>query len=240
MEVRDILQDFDNWVAMSEGRIEAITLKTFPYRDRTRIVKFFSKEEGLLSMIVKGISPKKPNLLVLSSPLILVRLVYRKKKGDLHLLTDVKIENSFLDIRKSLTTLNAACEMGRAIRTSQLPRKSSPQLYALFKIYLEKIPFFENPWILTSSFLLKLLLHDGHLHLQAKCQRCEKKAFFLEKGESLCHQHKSPFSLSFTEREWEDLFVLIYSKKFSDLQRIDHSSWDKMLELYHSILESNR
>lgn len=225
---------------MSEGRIEAITLQAQPYRDRERIVKFFSKEEGFLSMIVKGISPKKPDLLALSSPLILVHLVYRKKKGDLHLLTDVKIETSFIEIRKDLTTLNAACEMAKAVRSSQLPQKASPQLYALFKAYLEKISSFENPQILASSFLLKLLMHDGHLHLQPTCQRCNGKAFFLEKGESLCHKHKDPFSVSFTDREWEDLFLLTYSKKFSELQKIQHASMDKMLDLYRTTLEAIR
>lgn len=240
MGIEDILQGFENQVIMSEGRVEAITLQTLPYRERERIIKFFSKEEGLLSIIVKGISPKKPDILALSSPLILVRLVYRKKSGDLHLLTDVKIETSFMKIRKDLTTLNAACEMTKAVRSSQLPHKASPQLYALFKTYLERISSFENPQILTSSFLLKLLMHDGHLHLQSTCQKCNGKALFLEKGESLCLKHKDPFSISFTDREWKDLLLLTYSKKFSELQKIELSSIDKVLDLYKTTLESIR
>ena len=129
---------------MREGRVDAITLHTVPYRDRDRIVKLFSKEEGVISLMVKGVSPKKPHLLALSSPLVLAHLVYKEGKSDLHLLSDAKIGDSFLKLRKDLATLNAACEMGKAVLSSQLPGKAAPQLFALFKAYLEKNPLFQK------------------------------------------------------------------------------------------------
>lgn len=39
-----------------EEKVEAIVLKSIPFQEKNRILTIFSKEEGLLSLIVKKIS----------------------------------------------------------------------------------------------------------------------------------------------------------------------------------------
>lgn len=169
---------------------EAITLRSLDYKDRQRIVTLFTKESGRVSLIIKGISPKKPLLLTLSTPFCIAEVHYLKGRSDLHHYQDGTLLNPLSTLRTSYSHLTAATHMATTLLTTQLPEKKSPDLYHLLKAYLLHLHTFTDPTPLTLSFQLKFLLHEGLLSLTR------------------------PPAL-FTPTEWKTLLPLALAKHFS-------------------------
>jgi recombinational DNA repair protein (RecF pathway) len=106
--------------------------------------------------------------------------------------------------------------MAKDLLSTQFPGKKSPALYTLFSAYLKKLPSVK-PDILSASFRLKLLQHEGLLSLDTHCS-CGNPARQLSEGESTCTKCKSGFL--FTMEEWDQLHQLTYLRQFSALPKI--------------------
>lgn len=146
---------------MKTDTTKAIVLRSIPFKDNQRILTLFSESLGLVSMIVKGLSPKKAFLSSLTEPLCEAEWVYVKGTSDLLKFHDGSILNMHLVLREQYSYLQTAMEMSQAILQTQLPEKSSPQLYALFSSFLKQVSHFSSPSNLLASFYLKLLKHEG-------------------------------------------------------------------------------
>lgn len=179
---------------MQEEKVEAVLLTSHPYLKGKRILKVFSKEAGLISLMASA--RHAPSL---SSPLTSFEIVYSKKNSDLYTVIDIKILSYHFELRKSYEHLLAASELLRSLLASQLPGKPSPLLYELLQSYLHKIPRFSNPFVLAASFMLKLLAHDGLLSSSFENLPCSPE-------------------------EYETLSFLTQSRSFSDLEAVSLSS----------------
>jgi DNA repair protein RecO (recombination protein O) len=201
-------------------KTEGVTLKAVPYKDGEKILSVFSKENGLATFIIKKLSLKKPELLNGANLFCLSEFVYLKGQREIYFLKDLTLLNSHLFLREDLSYIEQAALMARALCDSQLPNKKAPELYELFKKYLLKIPEFKNELTLAYSFILKLLLHEGLLHLTGSCSRCPKQTASLFQGEPLCQDHAPAYALNFIPEEIELLKILAYSRSFSELKNL--------------------
>lgn len=174
---------------MTEEKKEAICLTTIPYLEKAQILKVFTKESGLISLIVK-----KKSLLSFS-PFCLAEWVVKKGKGDLYLAIDATSLDSYLELRKSYATLQAAGKIAQSLLRSQMPQKPSPLLYKLLFSYFQKLKTSSNGKALAASFMLKLLIHEG---LFSPVDSVEK----------------------WEEEEKELIFQLSFAQRFQDLERI--------------------
>lgn len=215
---------------MQEERIEGIVLRSMEYKEQERIITLFTGE-GLLNLIVKGISRKKPSLLSLTTPFCRAEFVYARKNSDLLKFLDGTILDEHLLLRHQLSHLKAAGCLAQAILFSQLPEKPSPLLYALFSSYLKHVTHFQDPSGLIASFHLKMLSCEGLISLTEHCSLCPAAAQCLEKGESFCLSHAPTSSHFFSSEEWDYLNFLAKSRRFSDLQHPSSHS-----EIYNKIL----
>ncbi|MES2198563.1 MAG: DNA repair protein RecO [Chlamydiota bacterium] len=139
----------------------AIILRSIPFKDHQKIVTAFSKELGMISMIIKGLSSKKLFKLPFCESFCEVELVLSKKNGDLYTFHEGSIIDLHLPLRDNLRHLYTASSMTRAILDSQLPEKPAPLLYSLFSICLHQIPTFLCQNTLLACFYLKILKHEG-------------------------------------------------------------------------------
>jgi DNA repair protein RecO len=193
-----------------EERATGILLQAIPYLGRGKILKIFTPELGLLSLFSKRIS-----LSALGSPFCIAEWVYRKGTGDLHTFKDGTLLDGLLGLRQSYSHIEAASSIARDLLRSQLPGKNAKGLYELARSYLQKLPEFERPEILSASFRLKLLLHEGLIAIENTCTHCAAQPSFLVGGESYCPAH-SPSPVSpFSRAEWETLHTLAYARQFS-------------------------
>ncbi len=146
---------------MTEEHVEGIVLRVTPYKDRHRIVTLFTSQAGMISLLAKKVST--PEKMALLSPFSRIEALYFKKQSDLCLLKDGTLIDGHLFLRDKWSYLETAGKMAQILLHSQLPGKSSPLLYALFKMCLKQLPQFEDPSSLLLFFYLKLLTHEGIL-----------------------------------------------------------------------------
>ena len=220
---------------MREEKTEGIVLRSLEYKDRQRIITVFTAEFGLISLIVKGISNRSHSLLALTSPFCQSEFHFTRGRSNLFRFTDGTILEDHLSLRQKFSFLQTAGALAHAILRSQLPEKPSSALYALFSAYLNQATLFEDPQALTASFLLKMLKHEGLIALHKCCLRCKTMpSRCLEKGESLCADHSTPYALHFSAEEWTTLFQLASVQQFSALQlhKIDPSLSQKIAQLF--------
>lgn len=192
LELTDKVYQREGFLQMKQNSSEGIVLDSLEFKERERIIKVFTLEEGLLTIIVKGISKKQPALLALTSPLCIIDLHYLHGRSEIHRFTGGSVKEPLLFLRSSLPLLQTAAQMANTILRSQQPEKSSPALYLLLKAYLINLSRFTDPSSLLASFYLKLLLHDGVLSLA----------------------HRPPL---FSCEEWSLLLLLAQAKQFDQL-----------------------
>lgn len=200
-----------------EEKKQGVVLQAIPYLDKGRILKVFSRESGMVSLMAK--KKTLPSL----APFCIAEFVYKTRQSDLGMLIDASLIDSLVDLRKSYEILTTAGSMAQDLLRSQLPGKASPGLYDLLCSYFKKLPEFHNPDVLSASFQLKLLLHDGLLALADECALCGKPASVLMQGESFCPEHAPFLMLTHSENDWRTLHHLAFARQFSILQNTDLS-----------------
>lgn len=191
--------------------MDAIVLKATPYEEDGKILKLFTREAGLLSVIIKKLGRKASYWQTVTSPLARGEFHLTRRQSDLYTLGDVSLIDAHYEIRNHLDKLDAACSILRAILTSQYPEKASPELYLLTTTYLKKLKTFHDPAILALSFQMKLLNYEG---------------LFPETIEE--------FGKPLSADEWLILECLCHAKKFDLLESITLTSSlkDKAIDLF--------
>jgi len=179
-------------------RQEGITLRSTPYDDKRVILTVFTESSSIISLMI-NVSHKKRTAAL--SLFCLSEFVYEKKRGEIFSCLEVSVLNEHLFLRKKLEYLQSAGIMARAILSSQLPHKRSADIYLLFKRYLAKMAEFQDPFIVSSSFLLKILLYEGLFNPE--------------------HTQNEAHTSNFTEKDKEKLFSLALVKSFSELKNIE-------------------
>lgn len=199
-----------------EEKSRGILLASIPYLGKKRILKVFTAESGLISLITHS-SQKAP----FTAPFCAAEWVYRKSEKEIFPLLDATLLDPFSDLRQSYEIVSAAGSMANDLLRFQLPAKSSHILYDLLFAYFKRLATSSNLFSLTGSFRLKLLLQDGLFSL-SPCTVCEGESLTLLQGESRCLLHGSG-GISFTPEEWKILIVLTYGRQFSHIESIDVS-----------------
>lgn len=203
---------------------EAIVLRSIEYKERQRIITLFTPTCGLISLIIKGITSKKPHLLSLTTPFSQAEFHFVRGKSDLFYFRDGSLIDEHLLLRSQWHHLDAGSKLLKALLRTQLPGKAAPALYQLSLTYLKQIPFFPHPAPLISSFFLKLLAHEGHLHIGQNCLICQAPASHLHRGETLCKTHVVHPSYYFNEDQWKILFILQNARSFSMIKDLPQDS----------------
>lgn len=134
---------------------------------------------------------------------------YTSGRKDLHRLFEGSILKQHVRIRDRYETLSAAENMIQALLRSQWAGKPAPKLFQLFTLFIEHLPASQIPSCLSTAFLLKILKHEGILHL---CTPLE--ASFRFAGERYPQPEAPPGALLFTAEEEEWLAILALARSF--------------------------
>lgn len=218
-----------------EEKIEGLLLQSIPYLGGQRILKVFTQEGGLLTLIAK-----KKSLASLTIPFCRAEWVYKKGKEEIHLLQDGTVLDDLFELKQNYAILTGAGWIARDLLRTQFPGKKGGELYVLVLAFFKQLPQFANPKILNISFRLKILLHEGLLFLDSNCAKCEAPALHLSAGESVCSQHTNHPNLPFSQSEWDLLCTLGLGRKFSLMKAIDETKQieEKVNSLFEERLRS--
>lgn len=188
-----------------EKKVEGIVVKALDYQENKRIFTLFTPE-GLLSLITT-LTEKQPHRRLLSSLLSKGEYCFLDSSSPLKKVKDASLLSTYLNYKHSYEHLETASFFVRAIQRSQIEGKPAPILYQLLSLYLAKLPSIKDPYLLLSSFHLKVLQHEGLLSL----------------GLNLSHEEENPIAKIFSKNEIKQLMVLTFAKQFSELELVDSS-----------------
>lgn len=210
---------------MKEIQCKAIVLSSFNYRDYDRIVSLYTDLKGLIKVIIHGANRPKSTKLIFCQPFTLIDLIYLPKKGDIHSFKEGKVLNAHLHLRDSFDSLQAAVQLLDITTKSQIPEEPSAKIFPLLMSYLQKMNLFGNPYILSSSFLLKILLIAGQWTVQTKCNKCSVSLqnFYFVSSSYYCAQCTPSKELEFNLDEMQILTKLIGERSFNELNQVQLS-----------------
>lgn len=180
---------------MQEERVEGVVLRSIQYKDHHRIVTLFTKQEGMVSLLVKRVtSPAKMNLL---SPFSQIEAVYQKKNSDLFHFKDGTLLSDHRYLRDKWSLLESAGKIGALLLKSQLPGKPAPLLYDLTIACFKQLPQFEESAAPLLLFYLKFLTHEG----------------------VVAWAESASFPYPVSREEWNDLKEIAHCRTFPSLQK---------------------
>jgi len=204
-------------------KTQGIILHLIPFREAHQIVIIFTLDAGLIKVICYGSRSSRSKWFGLCRALTQVEVVFREKNGEIFECRDLDLINSYDYLKQDFNQMEAACDMLYSLNRSQLPGRSAPKLYALLIYYLSKISTIHDPWILSLSFRLKLLRHDGLLDYPFICHHCEKpllgEAYYAQ-NETYCKLHGCDQSLFISECELPLVYSLTACQSYLALTQV--------------------
>ena len=142
-----------------ETSIEALILRSTPFKENKLILQLFCRELGPISAIA---STKKTAYL---SSMMHIEGSVKKGRGDLYTLLEPHILNAYPNLREDFDRLQLATKMISSLQRTLVPGRAVPALFVLAKNTLKALTKESNASALYCCFLLKLLLFEGLLPL---------------------------------------------------------------------------
>ena len=155
---------------------EAIVLKTMDLRETSRIARFFSKDFGKVSGVLKGIRKDHKKFGSSVDRFSVNDIVYYQyRNSDLHLISQCDLKDYFFPIRQDLKRSLAASyilELVDKIMPAEEPNRDVYQLMMDFLTALEKADDINT---MIHIFQIKILLFSGFRPHLDSCLKCHKK-----------------------------------------------------------------
>ncbi len=120
-------------------KTEAIVLRSFDYRETSRIITMYTKEQGKITCVFKGIrrDPRKFGSSV--DKFTINHLVYyHYRRGDLHLASQCDIKQFYFQIRSDYKRNMAASYMCELVDIIMQPSDVNKRVYGLMFRFLNQ------------------------------------------------------------------------------------------------------
>lgn len=173
-------------------KTEAIVLRSFDYRETSRIATFFSKDYGKVSGILKGIRKDQRKFCSTVDKFTVNDIVYYQyRNSDLHLISQCDLRQFFLPVRQDLKKTMAASYMLELIYLIMPAEEPNQKIYELMLDFLKSLETATDINKLVYIFQIKMLLHSGFRPHLDTCLKCRKKIhdqarFSLKDGGLIC------------------------------------------------------
>ena len=199
---------------------EGIVLKSFDFRETSRIATFFTKGQGKVKGILKGIRKDHKKFGSNIDKFSVNDIVYyRYSRSDLHLVSQCDLKQFFFSIRQDYKR-NMAANYGLELVDIVMPAEEpNEDVYQLVFDYLNSLENFEDIDKLVHLFQIKMLQLSGfspHLDACVKCRRpiTVKARFSHASGGLICGA--CPVS--------ESALMIISRGTVSSILHIEHNS----------------
>ncbi|MGH2748909.1 MAG: DNA repair protein RecO [Actinomycetota bacterium] len=152
-------------------RDEGIVLKTIKLGEADRIVTFFTRYNGKLRAVAKGVRKTKSRFGGRVEPFTRVQLMLYRGRGDLDTITQVDILTSFKEVRGEYPRLVSASALAEVVEKITADREQAPSTYALLLGALESLANGGGATVVP-AFLIKLLSVSGYHPQLSVCAGC--------------------------------------------------------------------
>jgi DNA repair protein RecO (recombination protein O) len=207
---------------MSSVKSSAIVLKSINWRDTSKIVTLFTREEGKLSVIAKGARQLKSNYQgILESINLLEVVIYISATRKLQILGQATLEDAYKSIRVDYEKTGYAFALLELTDIFFKEGSVDTIFFDFLKTLLSEIGKISDPKYVFWYFLIKISSYLGFKPEFNNCTTCdrtigaEESVFSIQEGGIICKKcgssPDSGWSLSTSAR-----------KSLSDLQKLNH------------------
>lgn len=230
---------------MDTGNIfetEGIVLKSFEFKESSKIIRIFTKELGIISVVVQGAKrpkSKKHNLVSVYAK----NLFVLKKLKNMYVLLDGDVLDLHLSIRKNIKSIYFFQLILDLINQNLPEGEVSFVLYNLTDRY-SKLIFGQNLVRVLNSFLIKFVSIIGYEPCLNKCVKCgddrfKNVEFSFDLGGIICQNCLNSFGYAIAREEHIYIYDLLY-KKIKEIEnkeyRIDEN---RILKYFIEYYEAN-
>ena len=208
-------------------KTDGIVLKSFDFRETSRIATFFTREAGKLKGILKGIrkDPKKFGSQIDRFSLNEI-LYYPTRHSEIHLVGHCDLKENFSLIRQDYQRSIAANYILELVDAIMPLEEKNLDVYQLMLNYLGTLQDIQDIDKIVFISQIKILLYSGFRPHIDSCVKCGKKVhgkarFSLKSGGLICPA--CPNS--------EINFTVISPGTIASILHIEDSDWQKSLRL---------
>lgn len=157
-------------------KTEAIVLKSFDFRETSKIVTFYTREFGKIRGVMKGVR-KDPRKFGSSVDKFTVNdiVFYQYRNSDIHLISQCDMKEFYSPIRQDLKRMTAASYILELIDTMLPIEQKNEDIYDLILQYLSSLQTDEDVNKLVHIFQIKTLSYSGFRPHLDSCVKCTKK-----------------------------------------------------------------
>ena len=170
-------------------QVEGIIISTVDYKETSKIINILTANEGLIGVLAKGSKSPQSKISATSNILTYGTFYLNYHKGNISILTEVDIKDSFKYIRKDLLKTNYSIFLLELVSQAYRHDKTE-KIYTLLIEGLTKINEGHDPQIITNIIELKLLQYLGIKPVVDCCVNCQKTTNIITissyKGGYLC------------------------------------------------------
>lgn len=172
---------------MAIQKSEAIVLKTYNFRETSLLVRFFARDFGKFSGLIKGIRSHPQRYSGLPQVFSRTSVVfYENSRRDLNLVTQCEAKDLFLPIREDLDRFNYASYFIELLDAITVNFDKNEELFALTVDSLKALCAGLESWRIARIFEVRLLNLSGFKPRLDACVNCQKEfpsAYPLPNGE---------------------------------------------------------
>jgi DNA repair protein RecO (recombination protein O) len=176
---------------MTQFRDRGVVLRTIRLGEADRIVTLMTEQHGKVRAVAKGVRRTKSKFGSRLEPLSHVALLGWQGHGDLDMINQVEVIDTFRPVREDLDRMGSAMSMLEVVDQIGQERHANPRLYEMLVGALGALSERNSPMV-APSFFLKVLALEGSAPVLDACVSCGEEdsdllvSFDLLEGGVLC------------------------------------------------------
>ncbi len=208
-------------------KTEGIILKTFDFRETSRIATFFTKDYGKVKGVLKGIRKDHKKFGSNIDQFSVNDIVYyTHRNSDLHLISQCDLKAFFFPIRQDMKRTLAASYSLELVDVIMPVEQENKDIYKLLVYYLNTLEHTDDINKLVHVFQIKILLLSGFRPFLDSCVVCHEKItprmrFSVKLGGLVCENCRSN----------DHSAHMVTRGTIASLAHIERSGWSKALRL---------
>jgi DNA repair protein RecO (recombination protein O) len=209
-------------------RDEAIVLKTYDFRETSKIAVFYSKKYGKISGVFKGIR-KDPRKFASQLDFLSVNeiIFYRKRFSDIHLVSQCDFRKGFDYLKSDMLKFGIASFCAELVYSVMPPEDSHPEIYELMLNLLDSLEKTKPSQKLIYNFSLKILSLSGFQPHLESCVVCAKDI-----KKHACFSNRFGGLLCDTCRAKDNKAESIFAGTIATILFLQKSNWPDSLRLH--------
>ena len=186
---------------MTLFRDRGVVLRTIRLGEADRIVTLMTEQHGKVRAVAKGVRRTTSKFGSRLEPLSHVALLGWQGRGDLDIINQVEVVDTFRVVREDLDRMASAMCMLEVVDQIGQERHANPRLYTMLVGALTALAEADSPMV-APAFLLKVLALEGSAPVLDMCVSCGEAdatvlvAFDLDTGGVLCRTCRRGRSVS--------------------------------------------